>query len=172
MFGNKKIKWWLPWPYLGWVHTIYDFDQTLNAHNSKLPILTLCTKFWIDLWINKCLLWPKLLTITIIFATKRDFGKFWLFRCFRRGQSTNFPPKCCFFSTRLSSKIYQLQEKSLYTAEIIGPQKSVGHWEVHGNHTDLRIRTISEPINPILAIFGILKWPYWKYAYSKKIFVE
>ena len=92
MYGvwTKKNYMMITLTYLGQVHTTYDFDQTLKAHNSKWPILPLFPKFWIDLWLNKCLLWPKLLTITIISASQRDFGKFWLFRFFRRVQSAKF----------------------------------------------------------------------------------
>ena len=38
---------------------------------------------------------------------------------FRNGQNSNFPP--IFFSTRLSSEIYQLQEKPSSETEITGP---------------------------------------------------
>ena len=38
---TKKNYMMITLPYLGPVHTTYDFDQTLNAHNSKWPILPL-----------------------------------------------------------------------------------------------------------------------------------
>ena len=91
---------------------------------------------------------------------------------FRRGQNLNFPPKCRFFFTRRNSKKYQLQEKSLCTAEITGLKKGVRNLEDGGSHMDLRIWFKAQLIYPILAIFGILKGPYWKYAYSKKKFLE
>ena len=84
-------------PYLGPVHTTYDFNQTLNAHNSKWPNFPLCVVFWIDLGMNKYLLWWKLLTITIISVVQKDFDKFWRFWFFRMGQNPKFPKKKFFF---------------------------------------------------------------------------
>ena len=38
---TKKNYMMITLPYLGPVHTTYDFNKTLNAHNSKWPILPL-----------------------------------------------------------------------------------------------------------------------------------
>ena len=174
MYGvwTKKNYMMITLTYLGPVHNTYDFDKTLIAHNSKRPILPLCTKFWIDLWMDKCLLWWKLPTINIISAVQKDFVNFWLFRFFLRVQNPKFPKKCCFFSTRQNPKNYYLQEKSLCTAEITGLKKGVRNLEVGGIHMDLRIWCKAQLIYAILAIFGILKGPYWKYETLKITFVK
>ena len=125
MYGvwTKKIYMMITLTYLGQVHTTYDFDQTLNAHNSKQPILPLSAIFWIDLWINKCLLWPKLLTITIISAYQRDFCKFWLFGFLRRGQSADFSPKCIFFLWGVTKKNINCKKNPSDTPKLQVPSR-------------------------------------------------
>ena len=55
------------------------------------------------------------------FGSTEGFWQILTIQRFRRGQSPNFPPKRCFFSTRHNSKIYQLQEKPFCITEIKGP---------------------------------------------------
>ena len=80
------------------------------------------------------------------FGHPEGFCQFLKIQDFLRGQNLNFPQKCRFFFTRLNSKIYQLQEKSLWMAEITGLKKGVRNLEVGCSHMDLRIWVKAELI--------------------------